>query len=180
KRHRAVEVDGEAALDLIKDDALHLFVAVEGLLELAPALLAARLVAREDGFAERVLDPLEIDLDRIADFDLCLPARPREFTQRDTAFGLRPHVDDGDILLDPDHRSFDHRAFLRTALGEGFFQQFREIFARRRGGTNGGGHEHSSSWRLPGRYIWRLSRRGRRSPSAAAASARHACGGPGP
>src|SRR5262249_53212199 len=44
ERHRAVEVDGEAALDLVEDDALDLLVVVEGLLELAPALLAACLI----------------------------------------------------------------------------------------------------------------------------------------
>src|SRR5262249_48535326 len=44
ERDRAVEIDGEAALDLARDDARHLLVALEGLLELAPALLATRLV----------------------------------------------------------------------------------------------------------------------------------------
>ena len=68
--HGAVEIDGEAALDLIEDDALHLFVVLEGLFELAPAFLAARLVAREHGFAERIFNPFEIDLDGIADLDL--------------------------------------------------------------------------------------------------------------
>src|SRR5262249_60729883 len=108
-----------------------------------PGLLAPRLVDVEDGLTERVLDPLEIDLDRVADLDVCLAPRPREFTQRDPALGLGRHVYDGDILLDRVHRSLDHSAFLRTALGEGFFQHFREIFARRLGRTNGGGHEHS-------------------------------------
>src|SRR5262245_20634077 len=150
KRHRAIEIDGEAAFDLIEDDALDLFVAVERLFQLAPALLAARLVAREHGFPERVLHPLEVNFDRIADLDVCLPARTREFAQRQPPFGLGPDVDDGEVLLDRDDRSLDHGAFLRTTVGEGFFQQFREIFAGRRGGTGGGGHEHSlkaSGWR---------------------------------
>ncbi len=47
-----------------------LLVVLERLLELAPAFLAARLVARQDGFAERVLDALEIDLDLVADLEL--------------------------------------------------------------------------------------------------------------
>src|SRR4029077_13580654 len=41
----AVEIDGEPALDLVEDDAVHLLIVVEGLLELAPAFLAPRLVA---------------------------------------------------------------------------------------------------------------------------------------
>ena len=64
---RPVEIDGEAALDLVEDDAFHLLVFLEGLFELDPALLAPRLVARNDGFAQRVLDPLEIDLDLVAE-----------------------------------------------------------------------------------------------------------------
>src|SRR4030095_16742481 len=102
-----IEIDGEAALDLIEDDALDLFVAVKGLFQLAPALLASRLVAREHGFAERVFRPLEIDLDRIADLVVRLPARPREFAQRDAALGLGPDVDDGKGLLAAGDR---HRA----------------------------------------------------------------------
>ena len=88
ERHRAVEIDREAALDLVEDDARDLLVALERLLELAPALLAARLVAREHRLAERVLDPLEIDLDRVADLELGLPARAR----RIRAARTRPSV----------------------------------------------------------------------------------------
>ena len=86
--HGAVEIDGEAALDLVEDDALDLFVVLERLFELAPAFLAARLVAREHRLAERVLDALEIDLDGIADFDFGGAAGPGEFFQRNAAFGL--------------------------------------------------------------------------------------------
>ena len=52
-----------------------LLVGLEGLLELDPALLAAGLVARDDGLAERVLDALEIDLDLVADLDAAFAAR---------------------------------------------------------------------------------------------------------
>ena len=65
--HGAVEIDREAALDLVEDDAVDLFVGLEGLFELDPAFLAARLVARDDRFAERVFDAFEIDFDFIAD-----------------------------------------------------------------------------------------------------------------
>src|SRR5215468_3223322 len=41
ERHRAVEIDREAALDLVEDDALDFFVALERGLELAPALLTS-------------------------------------------------------------------------------------------------------------------------------------------
>src|SRR5580704_6767887 len=53
--HGAIEIDGEAALDVIEDDALHFLIAIEGFLELAPAFLAPRLVPREHGLSERIL-----------------------------------------------------------------------------------------------------------------------------
>src|SRR5665213_3576732 len=65
--HGAVEIDGEAALDLVEDDSGHLLVVLEGGLELAPALLAPCLVTRQNRFAKRVLDALQIDLDDVAD-----------------------------------------------------------------------------------------------------------------
>src|SRR4029077_19472133 len=43
ERHGTVEIDGEAALDLIEDDAVDLLVALERFLQAAPAFLAARL-----------------------------------------------------------------------------------------------------------------------------------------
>src|SRR5262249_46524417 len=88
----------------------------------------------------------------------------REFAQRDASLGLGADIDDGEVLLDANDRPLDDVAFLRAALGEGLFEHFREIFARRRGGTGGGGHEHSSS------YGWRrivvdgVSRAGAESP----------------
>ena len=68
--HGAVEVDGEAALDLVEDDARDLLVLLEHLLEAGPALLAARLVARQHGFTERILDALQVDLDLVADLEV--------------------------------------------------------------------------------------------------------------
>src|SRR5690606_12683235 len=70
ERHRAVEIDGEAALDLVEDDAGHLLALLVHLLETGPALLAAGLVARQNGFTQRVLDALQIDLDFVTDLEL--------------------------------------------------------------------------------------------------------------
>src|SRR5580700_6067423 len=88
ERHGAVEIDGEAALDLVEDDALDLFVVLERLLELAPAFLAARLVARQHGFTKGIFDAFEIDLNGVADLDLGIAAGPGKFAQRHAAFGL--------------------------------------------------------------------------------------------
>src|SRR5262249_33051029 len=87
KRHGAIKIDGEAALDLIEDDALYLFVVLKCSFELAPAFLASRLVARQHRLAQRILDALQIDLDGVADLDLVLAAGTVELTQRHAAFG---------------------------------------------------------------------------------------------
>ena len=66
-------------LKMTPDDLL---VVLEGGFELAPAFLAPRLVARQHGFAQRVLDPLQVDLDGVADLEVALPARAGKFPQR--------------------------------------------------------------------------------------------------
>ena len=104
ERHGAFEIDGEAALDLVEDDAGDLLVGLERLFELAPAFFAARLVARQHGFAERVLDPLEIDLDLVADLEFVRAAGAGKFAQRDAAFHLQADVDDRHVLFDGDDR----------------------------------------------------------------------------
>src|SRR6476646_2832511 len=111
ERHGAVEIDREAALDLVEDDAVDLFAGLESLLELDPALFAASLVARDDGFTERILDALQINFDDIADLGGGLAARAREFTKSDAAFGLQTDVDDGDVLFDADDRTLDDGTF---------------------------------------------------------------------
>src|SRR5262249_38890145 len=118
ERHCAVEIDSEAALDLVEDHPGDLLVALEGLFELAPALLAARLVARQHGFAERVLDALQVHLDGVADLDVVLAARPVEFAQRDPALGLEADVDHREILLDPHPGALYAGPCLHIALSE--------------------------------------------------------------
>ena len=73
--HGAVEIDGEAALDAVEDDAFDALVGLVLLLEPGPALLAPRLLARQHRLADRVLDALEIDLDLVADLKVVRPAR---------------------------------------------------------------------------------------------------------
>src|ERR1700733_8891386 len=138
ERDRSVEIDGEAALDLIEDDALHLLVILERFFELAPAFLAARPVARQHGFAERILDALEIDLNRVADLNLVIAAGPGEFAQRHAAFGLQANIDDGHFAFDADDGALDDGAFLQMTVAEGFIDQLGKVFARRRGGGGGG------------------------------------------
>src|SRR5215203_727827 len=137
---RAVEVDGEAALDLVEDDAVNLLVVVEGLLELAPAFLAARLVARQHGFAERILDSVEEHLDLVPDLEFAVLAGSCEFTQRHTAFGLEADVDDGHVLLDRNNDALDDGAFLQIAAGKALVEHRGKIVAGRIIGSSSRSH----------------------------------------
>ena len=132
ERHRTIEVDREAALDLVEDDALDLFLLLERLFELDPALLATRLVTRNHGLAERVLDALQVDLDLVADARQLVPAVVRKFLERDAAFGLETEVDHRDILFDGDDEAFDDRAFESFILAVALVEQSGEIIARGR------------------------------------------------
>src|SRR5579885_351936 len=136
----AVEIDGVAALHRVEDHAGDLLVFVEGLFQLHPAFLAARLVAREHCFAERVLDALEIYFYLVAHLQRRLAARPRELAHRHAAFSLEADVDHGDVLFDRDDAAFDDRTFLDVVMAVGLFEKFREIFAGRVLGGSGSGH----------------------------------------
>jgi hypothetical protein len=127
----AVEIDGVATLDRVEDVAHDLLAGLERLLELDPALLAASLVARDDGFAERVLDPVEIDLDLVADLELLVPARAGEFLEGDATFGLQTDVDDRHVLLNGNDLALDDGPFEGLVPGERFLEQGGEILAAR-------------------------------------------------
>ena len=130
ERHRAVEVDGEAALDLVEDDALDLLLGVELLLEPGPALLAPRLVARQHGLAQRVLDALEIDLDGVADLQLRRLARNGELAHGNAAFHLQADVDHRQVLLDGGDDALHDAALEGIVLGQRLAQQRGEVLAR--------------------------------------------------
>ena len=106
-------------------------LALESLFELDPALLAARLVARDDGFAERVFDAFEIDFDFIADPGAAIAAMAGEFLERHAALGLQTDIDDGDILFDGDDTALDDRTFESLVLAIAFGEQSGKIVTRR-------------------------------------------------
>ena len=109
--HCAVEIDGEAALDLVEDLAGDLLVLGERLFEPDPALLAPCLLARQHRLAEGILDPLEIDLDDVADLEVLVTAGAVEFLDGHAAFRLEADVDDREVLLDGDDGALDDRPF---------------------------------------------------------------------
>ena len=129
--HGAVEIDGEPALDAVEDHALDALAGLVFLFEPGPALFAARLLARQHRFAGRVLDPLEINVDFVADGEIGRAARDAELFEGDAAFGLQPDIDDGDVLLDCDDGALDHAAFLERGSGEQLLEKGREFVAAR-------------------------------------------------
>src|SRR6185369_12489155 len=120
--HGAVEIHGEAALDLVEDHAGDLLVALERLLQLAPALFAASLVARQHGFAKRILDAVEEHLDLVADLEIAVAAGAGKFAQGNAALGLQADVNDGHVLFNCNNLALDDRAFLQIAAGKGLIQ----------------------------------------------------------
>ena len=137
KRDGAVEIDCETALDLIEDDPFNLFLFLESFFELDPAFLTPRLVARDDRLAERVLNPLKIDLDLIADDQLAFAAGPLKFLERDAAFGLQTEIDDGNVFFDRDDTALDDRPLESFVFAIAFVEKRGKILARRRVGVGG-------------------------------------------
>ncbi len=70
ERHRAAEIDGEAALHPAVDRAVDALLRLERLFQIGPGFLAASLLAREDDGAVLVLVALDIQLDHVAGLDL--------------------------------------------------------------------------------------------------------------
>ncbi|OIQ64587.1 hypothetical protein GALL_538620 [mine drainage metagenome] len=119
---------------------MHLLVVVECFLELAPALLATRLVARQHGLAERILNAVEKHLDLVADLEIAFAAGPGEFAQRHAAFGLQADIDDGHVLLNRNNLALDDGAFLQVAAGEGLVEHGGKIVTGRIIGSSSRSH----------------------------------------
>src|SRR4029453_2391962 len=129
--HGAIEIDSEPALDTVENDAPDALAPFVFLFAPATALLAAPRFARQHRFAGRVLDPLEINVDFVADGKIGRAARDAKLFEGDAAFGLQPDIDDGDVLFDSDDGALDHAAFLERGTGERFFKKGREFVAAR-------------------------------------------------
>lgn len=123
----AVEIDGEATLDLVEDDAFDAFAGFELHFQAHPAFFAASLFARENSFAKRVFDALNVDFDFVADLERAVLGLRAEFLQSDAAFDLQTDVDNGDVLFDGRDDALGNIAFGKIGLREGFFEKRCEI-----------------------------------------------------
>ena len=122
KRNCAIKIDSKAALDLIEDDAINFFVRLKSFFELNPALLAARLIARNDGFAESVFNALKVDLNLFANLGGGIAAIACEFFQSDTALSLQADINDGDVFFNGNNASLDNGAFKGFTIAIAFVE----------------------------------------------------------
>ena len=108
KRHGAIEINREAALDPAEDDPGNPLAILVGLLQLLPGLLAARPLAAERGLAARGLEALDIDLDLVAHLHLGRLPRRGELLERHAALHLQSDIDQGGVVLDCENGALDH------------------------------------------------------------------------
>src|SRR5262249_29150973 len=129
----------EAALHTADDLAFHgLFLLVQAL-EARPGFLAAGLVTRQHGVAERVLDALQGNLDDLADLRLVVVRC--KFAGRDTAFGLETDIDGDEVVSNCGDGGGDDPALHHGGAGKALFEH---------GGKITGGRLHSVDGRHQG------------------------------
>ncbi len=106
-----------------------------------PGFFAASLVAADDGFAQGVLDALQVDFDVVADLGQDGAFALAELAHGDAAFGLQTDVDDDDVFFNADDAAVNDLAFAEVAALQLFVEQGGEIVA---GGVEG--FSHGNSW----------------------------------
>src|SRR5690606_25625291 len=126
--HGAIQIDGEAALDLVEDLPFDLLVLFVESFETDPALFAAGLLTAEDSLAHRVLDAVDIDFDFRTDGNSAIATGGAEFLHRHAAFGLETDVDDRQVLFNGNDRALDDGAFDRIDIVEALKEQLFKIF----------------------------------------------------
>ncbi len=120
-----LDVHGETTLDLAADAAGDGFVLFQRFFQLVPHHRALGLLARQDGFAEAVLDRVEGDLDDVAFGDVDFASVVTELFDRHDAFGLQASVDHHDVAADFNNGTADDGARLQLGqVGLAGFKQF--------------------------------------------------------
>lgn len=138
----AAKINGEAALHAVEDDAIDALAPLEGLLKTIPGFFPARLVAADDRFTVRVLDALDIDLDRVADFQRRFSPWRCELLQRHAAFHLQADIDHSHVLFNGGDDALDDDLLEIAAGVHRGFEHVREVVA---GGVQRLGLRHVGS-----------------------------------
>src|SRR5690606_34273757 len=129
ERADAVDVDGEAALDLAVDDALDDFFCGESCFQNDPALGTLGLLAGQFGFTEAVFHRVQRDVDFVTDLDGQLALLVVELLERDDALGLQTGMHGNPVTVDVDHNAGDDGARLHVEGLQAFFKKFCKAFA---------------------------------------------------
>src|SRR5882724_11037511 len=109
ERAGAAEVDGEATLDALDDDALDGLLLVVGFLNIVPDFEALRLLIGELNHA--LFHAVGHDFDLVAGGNLDVAVVVFHLLERHEAFGLGAEVDDHVFVRDLDHGALDHALF---------------------------------------------------------------------
>ena len=123
----AIQIDSETTFDLVEDDTLNFFFCFEGFFQLAPALFTTCFVARQDSFAHRIFDTLEVDFNLGANLKTTVFCLRSKLLQSNTAFDFQANIDDCHVFFDADNRTFDHGAFMWLSFIEGLVEQGGKI-----------------------------------------------------
>ena len=129
---RALNVDGEAALDALDDDAFDRLLFVVGALDFIPRAETLRFEVREVDVALFGFALLAHDVDFVAGLELGLALVIENFGERHHAFGLRAVIDDDVGRGQLNDAAFDDVVFANSFFGFGLevVQGGGEIIAR--------------------------------------------------
>ena len=125
----AVQIDGETAFDTAENNPFDALIGFEIFLQLDPAFFAARLVARQHGFAHCIFNAVDKNFDLIAYANLSRLTGHRKFTQRHAAFGFQADINNRQIIFNGGDATAHYRAFNRCIGGKAFFQKRGEIIS---------------------------------------------------
>ena len=106
-----IHVDGETALHTLNDVTLDPVVRLERLLKLVPDLFTLCLLARQDDLAIAVFQPLDKNLDHVANTHACLATRRGKLTQGHATLGLEADINQDRIALNGHDGAVDDCAF---------------------------------------------------------------------
>ncbi|MNQ65742.1 hypothetical protein D3C85_802070 [compost metagenome] len=116
ERTDAVNVDGEAALNLTVDNALDHFLGGESCFQNNPALGTLGFFAGQLGFTKAIFNRVQRNVNFVTDLDGQLASVVVELFQRDEAFRLQTSVNGypTSLVIDVDDDSGDDRASLKV------------------------------------------------------------------
>src|SRR5690606_13719264 len=129
ERTNAVDVNGEATLDLAVDDTLGHCLSFECFLQLFPGLGTLGLFPGQASFTETIFYCVESYINLVADFDAQSAGIVEELRNRNHTFGLQTSVNSHPVAVDVYDRPFDDRTWLHINFFQTFFEKISKALA---------------------------------------------------